>query len=70
MGITEAQKRANARYRKHAVKNMQVCFYPKESELYKFLESKDNKSGYVKQLIRQAMNDAIEGGEYEPPTKE
>lgn len=70
MGTTEAQKRANARYRKHAVKNMQVCFYPKEYELYKFLESKDNKSGYVKQLIRQAMNNAIDSGEFKPPAEE
>lgn len=34
--MTEAQKRATAKYRKNNVKGIKLSFYPKDEELYQF----------------------------------
>ena len=50
---TEAQKRAKERYRRKAVKQICVMFYPSEAELWEHLQLKENKQGYIKSLIRK-----------------
>ena len=55
MPVSEAQKRANEKYRKANVKQAVVRFYPTEAELYEWLQAQDNKSGYIKELIRRDM---------------
>lgn len=55
MALTEAQKRANEKYRKANVKQVAVRFYPAEMDLYEFLRTKENVAGYIKQLIREDM---------------
>ena len=55
MPVSEAQRRANEKYRKANVKQAVVRFYPAEAELYEWLQAQDNKSGYTKELIRRDM---------------
>ena len=56
--VSDAQKRANEKYRKENVKQIAVRFYPGEHDIYEYLKSKNNVSGYVKQLIRNNMESA------------
>ena len=56
--LTEAQKRAQAKYNKANVRQTAVRFYPAEREMWEWLESKDNKAGYIKELIRADMERA------------
>ena len=53
--VTEAQKRANEKYRKENVKQIAIRFYPSEHDIYEFVKSQENVSGFIKQLIREAM---------------
>lgn len=55
MALTEAQRRAQARYVRETVKQTTVRFYPKESDLWEWLGSQGNKAGYIKDLIRADM---------------
>ena len=55
MPVSEAQKRASAKYRKANVKQAIARFYPSEADLWEFLQTKENKSGYIKDLIRRDM---------------
>lgn len=57
MSVSDAQKRANERYRKQSVKQATVRFYPAESDLWDWLQSQPNKAGYVKELIRRDMEE-------------
>lgn len=50
---TEAEKRAKARYKQKHVKQICVEFYPADAELWEYLQTKDNKQGYIKDLIRK-----------------
>lgn len=53
--LTEAQKRAQAKYNKANVRQTAVRFYPSERDMWEWLETKDNKAGYIKDLIRTDM---------------
>lgn len=53
--LTEAQKRAQAKYNKANVRQTAIRFYPSERDMWEWLESKDNKAGYIKDLIRADM---------------
>ncbi len=59
MALTEAQKRAKRNYEKK-VKKITLQFYPAETDLYEYLQTKDNKSGFIKQLIRDAMENELQ----------
>lgn len=52
---TDAQRRADAKYRKERMKQVTVRFSPNEMDVYGFLRSHDNVSGYIKRLIRDDM---------------
>ncbi len=54
MALTEAQRRAKQKYEKKR-KSLHIAFFPKDSDLLEYLETKDNKAGFIKQLIREAM---------------
>lgn len=58
MALTDAQRRAQARYVKESVKQTSLRFYPAEADLWKWLDSKENKQGYLKSLIRADMERA------------
>lgn len=53
--VSEAQKRASAKYRKEKVRQVMTCFYPAESDLLEWIEQQPNKAGYIKGLIRRDM---------------
>lgn len=55
MALTDAQRRAQARYVKESVKQTSLRFYPTEADLWEWLDSKENKQGYLKSLIRADM---------------
>lgn len=55
MARSDAQKRARAKYDKEKVRQFVVRFYPSESDILEFLEIKENKAGYIKELIRKDM---------------
>ena len=51
---TEAQKKANKKYREK-VNRLCIDFYPPEEDLWNYIKSQDNKQGYIKSLIRADM---------------
>lgn len=55
MAVSDAQRRANERYRKESVRQVTVRFYPTEADIWEWLQSQPNRSGYVKELIRRDM---------------
>ena len=55
MALTDAQRRAQEAYRKRSVKQVAVRFYPAESDIWEWLSGKENKAGYIKELVRADM---------------
>lgn len=55
MAVSEAQKRANEKYRRENVKQMAVRFYPGDADIYEYARAQGNFAGYVKDLIRADM---------------
>lgn len=55
MAVSDAQRRANERYRKESVRQVTVRFYPTEADVWEWLQSQPNRSGYMKELIRRDM---------------
>ena len=60
--VTEAQKRANAKYSKEHVRQTAVKFYPSEDDIWEHLQAQSNKMGYIKALIRADMKRQGGGG--------
>ena len=56
--VSDAKKRADAKYRKEKVRQVVVRFGPPDADLLEHLESKENMAGYIKQLIRADMERA------------
>lgn len=54
MPASEAQKRANAKYRKK-MKQITIRFSPNELDVWEHAQNHDNVAGYIKQLIRADM---------------
>lgn len=61
--VTEAQKRANEKYRRESVKQFAVRFYPADSDAWEHLQKQPNKAGYIKALIRADMEGRREEAE-------
>lgn len=55
MPLSDARKRANAKYAKANVKQVGIKFYPAETDLYEWSKAQENVQGYVKALIRADM---------------
>lgn len=53
---SDAQKRADAKYKREKMKSYGLRFSPKEMDIWEHLQKQPNKSGYIKQLIRNDMN--------------
>lgn len=49
---TEAQKRADRKYKAEKTQQIIVRFYPTERDLIEYMDRQDNKQGYIKSLIR------------------
>lgn len=66
MPLSDACKRANAKYAKANVKQVGIKFYSAETDLYEWTKAQENVQGYVKALIRADMEKSrgyFEGGE-------
>ena len=64
--VSEAQKKANAKYRRENVKQVIVRFYPGEEDaaIYAHLKAQLKMGEYVKRLVREDMErERSEGGE-------
>ena len=55
MPVSEAQKRAYAKYRRNKVKEFKVSFYPAHMELYEHLQKQPSKNEYIRNLIAKDM---------------
>lgn len=53
--VSEAQKKANAKYRKEKMTQRTVRFSPNEADLLNHLDAQPNRMGYIKALIRADM---------------
>ena len=53
--VTEAQKRAAAKYNREKMVQRVVRFSPNERDLLAHLDKQSNKAGYLKALIRADM---------------
>ena len=57
---SEAQKKANAKYRKEKMKQVVVAFSPKDADLYEWLCAQPSKAGTIKRLLRDEMERSVE----------
>lgn len=55
MAVSEAQKRASAKYQKESTKTVSLRFYPADMELFEFLNAQENKQGFLKELLKREM---------------
>lgn len=53
--VSEARKRANAKYNREKMVQRVVRFSPNERDLLAHLDAQLNKAGYLKSLIREDM---------------
>jgi hypothetical protein len=53
--LTEAQRRAKAKYKTEKVKKILVEFYSSDAELWDKVQEQPNKQGYIKDLIRKDL---------------
>lgn len=53
--VTDAQKRAHAKYNREKMVQRVVRFSPNEKELLWHLDAQGNRAGYIKQLIADDM---------------
>ena len=52
---SDAQRKADAKYKREHTKQALVRFYPDDEELWEWLQQQPNKAGYIKGLIREDM---------------
>ena len=57
---SEAQKKANAKYRKEKMKQVVVTFSPRDTDLYEWLSAQPSKAGTIKRLLREEMRHSAE----------
>lgn len=53
--MSEAQKRAKAKYKAEKVKRLTIDFYPTDADLLEHLNKQYKKQTYIKNLIREDM---------------
>ena len=58
MATSEAQKKANANYRKKNMKNVSVSFFPADRDIFEHMEKQGGRGSYIKRLIREDMERA------------
>lgn len=59
MAESEAQRRANLKYRKEKTKQLAMTFYPNDMELWEHLAKQPSKATYIKELIRKDMENNL-----------
>ena len=51
----QSARKADLKYRKNNVTQLNVALYPKDQDIVDYLEGMPNKAEYIRQLIRQDM---------------
>ena len=51
--VSDAQRRATEKYRRENVRQLNIRFFPKDHDLYEYVESKPRS--YILDLIRKDM---------------
>ena len=51
----DSERKWDVEYKKEKTKMVGVRFFPADMELFNFIQDKENKSGYIKDLIRADM---------------
>lgn len=54
MAQTEAQKKAQKLYRKK-IKSINIAFNESDMDIYEWMQGKENKQGFIKELLRREM---------------
>lgn len=54
--VSDAQKRATAKYQSENVKKIQVKIFPKDHDLWEHYQSQPDKAEYIRNLIREDMS--------------
>lgn len=55
MKETPAQRRAKLEYKKRHMHQFVLAFYPKDEDLWEYLQRKEKKAEYLRELIREDM---------------
>ncbi len=58
MTTSDAQKKANANYRKKNMKSVSVSFFPADRDIFEHMEKQGGRGSYIKRLIREDMERA------------
>lgn len=53
--VSEAQKKASAKYQKEKIKQVTIKFSPADADVYDYINGKTSRAGYIKELIRKDM---------------
>lgn len=61
---SEAQKRADRKYKHDKTQQFCLRFYPAEEEIWSFLSAQENKQGFLKDLISREMGVVSDGPVY------
>lgn len=56
--VSEAQKRADAKYKKEKTHQLAIRFFPKDERLWEHLQKQPRKAEYIKRLIEKDMESA------------
>lgn len=59
---SDAQKRADRKYKREKTRQLCLRFYPAEAEVWAFLTEHGNRQGFIKELIRREMNESTTEG--------
>ena len=55
MSVSDAQRRATAKYQKEKMKQIAIRFSPNEMDVYNHIKAQENIAGYIKSLVREDM---------------
>ena len=53
--VSDAQKRANANYKRRSTKTKQIVFFPDDMDLFEWVGMQPKQNAYLKDLIRKDM---------------
>lgn len=53
--VSDAQKRANANYKRRNTKTKQIVFFPDDMDLFEWVSMQPKQNAYLKDLIRKDM---------------
>lgn len=55
--VSEAQKRADKKYKREKTKQFNLRFFPNDLDVYEHLQQQENRAAYIKNLVRADMDE-------------